>query len=160
MINPLTQSDFDPVTANPHFEACVLSKRMIYAEMGEPWDWQGLTEDDFQRIDYRTVYQSCRKLETEGKEPTTPNVIAESGLPSTRIIHIHRVALHYDRLWALLTPFEYDFIKALKQVSARRRVLILAENIIEGVTHYEDPQPLIEELKLSPKYRKARARWK
>jgi len=159
-VNPCKTYEFDHVQMNPHFEACVLSNRMIYAEMGELWDWRGLSEDDFVRTDYRTVYNTCCKLEAEGKEPTTVNVIGGSGLPHTRVTHIHKVSLHYDRLWATLTRYEYDFIDALKQVSERRIVLTLADSIIEATTHYEDPQPFIEELKVNKKHRKASVKWK
>lgn len=159
------------VIADTRQEACILSRRIVCAEEGKLWDWQGLAEDDFTDLHYRIIYRACRWLESKGENCTQSNVITIAGLigeedgtpcPPARIRGTHRIALEMDRLWSLLTLDEYDHIGAVKAATKRRQVIENATEAINKVLRFASPDYYLGELAQleSVKSRKGRVTWK
>lgn len=127
-------------------EACVLSERIVSAEMGNDWDWQGLGLDDFDNPHYKIIFRACQWLESIGEPCAHTNVrtiailIADSeGLECIRgsLNHLHSTALAMDKLWSQLTLDKYDHILALKGLTLRRTIINESIGAIEAVTHFE-----------------------
>lgn len=145
-------------------EAYILSRRIVCAEMGESWDWQGITETHFNREDYRIIFKVCRWLESQGQDCTQSNVIfiaEKKGVISSRVRFMHKIAHSMDEIWSTISFKEFDHIAKLKRLNRRRKVIKNAEEAIYKVLNNSDPDYALEELgnQVSLKFRKSRRKW-
>jgi hypothetical protein len=142
-------------------EACVLSGRILCAETGKEWDWKGLTIDDFDRVDYRTIFKAIKWLERYGELCIQSNVsfvAGKMGITTSRVRFLHRISYEMDKNWSLLTHKRFDHITKLKRLTHRRKVLEYTNEAVEKVLNNRDESYALNELGqlVSVKFRKSR----
>ncbi len=172
------------VAFNPVSEGAVLSERIVAAQMGCVFNWEGLSELDFTATAHKIIYQACKWLELMREDCTHSNVrviaelIAKEDYTDYELMEVehlmkhgwlHRQALMYNDLLAHVMGVEhilkgggYNHAAQVKKASRNRFRTAAAANIMENVVYGKSCGYWIDVLKntQSVKRRKSRGVWK